>query len=229
MLQRDSKLSRVRACRSEDWRLSEQTKFPSGGYKCCPYNFAMRNDAHAKAYLASRIDIEAGRVTWPETSKDLYARGINVYARVNSVSRLVDVADRHSVSCDTPTSHANRLLFSCWISNLRVCLTRKKSQAILLKLNQSVVIREELMILEFYGSLLYVGGIYSEEFWIHYDIREEKASRSSCNIIPFNIVSNYSKIWDHHIVFTKSKIFIMTENIFDFIKYFDFIICQHYS
>lgn len=59
----DSKLSRARACRSGDWRLSEQTKFPSGGYKCCPYNFAMRNDVHAKAYLASRIDIEAGRVT----------------------------------------------------------------------------------------------------------------------------------------------------------------------
>lgn len=54
--------------------LSEQTKFPSGGYKCCPYNFAMRNDVHAKAYLASRIDIEAGRVTWPQTSKDLYAQ-----------------------------------------------------------------------------------------------------------------------------------------------------------
>lgn len=85
--------------------LSEQTKFPSGGYKCCPYNFAMRNDVHAKAYLASRIDIEAGRVTWPETSKDLYARGISVYqgGLWKPIGRR---ADRHSMSRGTPTSHA---------------------------------------------------------------------------------------------------------------------------
>jgi len=60
---------------------SEQTKFPSGGYKCGPYNFAMRNDVHAKAYLASRIDIEAEQVTWLETSKDLHAQSISVLER----------------------------------------------------------------------------------------------------------------------------------------------------
>lgn len=94
------------SCRSEDWTVRNRRNFLLA--VTSPYNFAMRNDVHAKAYLASRIDIEAGRVTWPETSKDLYARGTSEHqgGLWKPIGRR---ADRHSVSRGTPTSHANLL------------------------------------------------------------------------------------------------------------------------
>jgi len=62
-------------------------------------------------------------------------------------------------------------------------------------------------------------------------IPERKEQIDSLEILFLSISSpiirKYMIRLSHIIIFTKTKIFIIAENIFDFVKYFDFI--RHYS